>query len=65
VGPFDPLCLEMLIASVFLMSVDFMGTSYPSFSFVYILVAVDYVSKWVQGQATKTNDHKVMVKFVK
>ena len=32
---------------------------------MYILVAVDYVSKWVKAQATRANDHKVVVKFVK
>ena len=37
----------------------------PSFGFVYILVAIDYVSKWVEALATRTNDHKVVVKFVK
>ena len=36
-----------------------------SFGFMYILAAVDYVSKWVEAQATRTNDHKVVVKFVK
>jgi len=41
-----------------------MGPFPPSFDFVYILVAVDYVSKWVKAQATRTNDHKVVVKFV-
>jgi len=42
-----------------------MGPFPPSFGFVYILVAVDYVSKWVDALATRTNDHKVVVKFVK
>jgi len=36
-----------------------------SFGFVYILVAVDYVSKWLEALAIRTNDHKVVVKFVK
>ena len=36
-----------------------------SFSFVYILVIVDYMSKWMEAQATRTNDHKVVVKFLK
>ena len=35
------------------------------FGFVYKFVVVNYMSKWVEAQATKTNDHKVMVKFVK
>ena len=35
-----------------------------SFAYEYILVGVDYVSKWVEAMATKTNDHKVVVKFI-
>ena len=42
-----------------------MGPFPPSFGFVYIFVVVDYVSKWVEDLATRTNDHKVVVKFVK
>ncbi|RDX99882.1 putative protein K02A2.6, partial [Mucuna pruriens] len=30
-----------------------------------ILLAVDYVSKWVEAKATKTNDAKTVVEFVK
>ena len=30
----------------------------------YILVAVDYVSKWVEAQALPTNDSKVVLKFL-
>jgi len=41
-----------------------MGPFTPSFSFVYLLVVVDYVSKWVKAFVAKTNDHKVIVKFV-
>ena len=36
-----------------------------SFVFEYILVAVDYVSKWVEAKATQNNDHKVVIKFLK
>jgi len=42
-----------------------MGPFSPSFGFVYILITVDYVSKWVEALATRRNDHKVVVKFVK
>ncbi|GJY39679.1 reverse transcriptase domain-containing protein [Tanacetum coccineum] len=31
----------------------------------YILVALDYVSKWVEAQALPTNDARVVVKFLK
>ncbi|CAN6486819.1 unnamed protein product [Victoria cruziana] len=42
-----------------------MGPFLPSFGYLYILVAVDYVSKWVEAVATQTNDHKVVLKFIK
>ena len=36
-----------------------------SFGYSYILVGVDYVSKWVEAIPYKTNDHKVVLKFLK
>ncbi|GJU88039.1 reverse transcriptase domain-containing protein [Tanacetum coccineum] len=42
------------------------GIPYPdSRGNKYILVAVDYVSKWVEAQALPTNDAHVVVKFLK
>ena len=35
-----------------------------SFSHMYILLAVDYVSKWVEAISTLTNDASVVVKFL-
>jgi Integrase core domain. len=32
---------------------------------MYILVAVEYVSKWVEAIATKNNDHKTVTQFIK
>ncbi|XP_076907566.1 uncharacterized protein LOC143564060 [Bidens hawaiensis] len=37
--------------------IDFMGPFPNSCGYLYILVAVDYVSKWVEAVATRTNDH--------
>ncbi|CAN6476444.1 unnamed protein product [Victoria cruziana] len=56
----------ILVVDVFdVWGIDFMGPFPPSFSYLYILVAVDYVSKWVEAVATRTNDHKVVFKFIK
>ncbi|GKB51398.1 putative nucleotidyltransferase, ribonuclease H, partial [Tanacetum coccineum] len=44
---------------------DFMGPFPPSNNNHYILVAVDYVSKWVEAKALPTNDARVVVKFLK
>ncbi|XP_052107436.1 uncharacterized protein LOC127740492 [Arachis duranensis] len=40
-------------------SIDFIGPFPPSHSNNYILVAVDYVSKWVEAVALPTNDAKM------
>jgi hypothetical protein len=42
-----------------------MGSFPPSFGFVYILVAVDYVLKWIEAISSWNNDHKTMIKFLK
>ena len=42
-----------------------MGPFPPSCGYLYILLAVDYVSKWVEAIPTRTNDHKVVLKFLK
>ncbi|CAA7059713.1 unnamed protein product [Microthlaspi erraticum] len=46
--------------------IDFMGPFKPaSHGNQYILVAVDYVSKWVEAIASPTNDAKVVIKMFK
>ncbi|GJV35210.1 reverse transcriptase domain-containing protein [Tanacetum coccineum] len=45
--------------------IDFMGPFPKSHKFEYILVVVDYVSKWVEAQALPTNDARVVVTFLK
>ena len=42
-----------------LWGMDFMGPFPSSFSNLYILLAVDYVSKWVEAILTRTNDASV------
>ncbi|RVW66330.1 Gag-Pol polyprotein [Vitis vinifera] len=44
---------------------DFMGPFPMSFGHSYILVGVDYVSKWVEAIPCRSNDHKVFLKFLK
>ncbi|XP_055961016.1 uncharacterized protein LOC126672590 [Mercurialis annua] len=45
--------------------IDFMGPFPMSFGKQYILVCVDYVSKWVEAEALPTNDAKVVLDFLK
>jgi hypothetical protein len=45
--------------------IDFMGPFVSSMNNKYILVAVDYVSKWVEAIASPKNDANVVLKFLK
>ena len=45
--------------------IDFMGSFPTSYGHTYIFVGVDYVSKWVEAIPCKTNDHRVVLKFLK
>ena len=47
-----------------LWGIDSMGPFSPSDGKEYILVAVDYVSKWVEAIPTRTNDHQEVLIFV-
>jgi len=60
--PLNPI-LEVEIFDVW--GIDFVGPFPSSFGNQYILVAVDYVSKWVEAIPTRTNDNKVVIKFLK
>ncbi|WKA01512.1 hypothetical protein VitviT2T_019792 [Vitis vinifera] len=60
--PMNPI----LIVDLFdVWGIDFMGPFPMSFGNSYILVRVDYVSKWVEAIPCKHNDHRVVVKFLK
>nr|GEX31782.1 reverse transcriptase domain-containing protein [Tanacetum cinerariifolium] len=45
--------------------IDFMGPFPSSRGNKYILVAIDYLSKWVEAKALPTNNARVVVKFLK
>jgi len=60
--PLNPI-LEVEIFDVW--GTDFMEPFFISFINRYILVAVDYVSKWVESVLTSTNDNKFVIKFLK
>ena len=45
--------------------IDFMGLFLNSCGYEYILVTVDYISKWVESVASKNNNHKTILKFLK
>ncbi|RVW37068.1 Retrovirus-related Pol polyprotein from transposon 17.6 [Vitis vinifera] len=54
--PLNPI----LIVDIFdVWGIDFMGPFPMSFGHSYILVGVDYVSKWVEAIPCRSNDHKV------
>ena len=48
-----------------LWGMDFIGPFPSSFSNLYIMLAVDYVSKWVEAILTRTNDASVVAKFLR
>ena len=45
--------------------IDFMGPFPSSFGNEYILLAVVYVSKWVEAILTRTNDARLVLKFLR
>ena len=48
-----------------LWGINFMGPFPLSYGNQYILVAVDYVSKWAEAIPTRTNDNQVVIKFLR
>ena len=60
-----PLTPILIIEIFYCWGIDFIGPFPPSCGYLYILLSVDYVSKWVEAIPTRTNDHKVVLKFIK
>jgi len=44
--------------------IDFMGPFPSSYSFLHILVCVDYVTKWVEAIPCVANDARTVVNFL-
>ena len=59
-----PLINILEVELFYVLRIDFMEPFPPSFGNLYILVAVDYISKWVEAVALRTNDAKAIVKFL-
>ncbi|GKA20637.1 reverse transcriptase domain-containing protein [Tanacetum coccineum] len=49
----------------YIWGIDFVEPFPKSHKFEYILVAVDYISKWAEAHALPTNDARVVVTFLK
>nr|CAN78935.1 hypothetical protein VITISV_001014 [Vitis vinifera] len=60
--PLNPI---LIVDLFYVWGIDFMGPFPMSFGHSYILVGVDYVSQWVEAIPCRTNDHKVVLKFLK
>ncbi|GJZ16557.1 reverse transcriptase domain-containing protein, partial [Tanacetum coccineum] len=45
--------------------INFMGPFLKSHKFEYILIAIDYMSKWAEAEALPTNDARVVINFLK
>ena len=67
IGRTNMLSLNLiLIVELFdVWNINFIGPFPNTYGYLYILVAVDYVSKWVEAIACKTNDHKLVLQFLK
>ncbi|RVW68993.1 Transposon Tf2-2 polyprotein [Vitis vinifera] len=60
--PLNPI---LIVDLFYVWDIDFMRPFPMSFGYSYILVGVDYVSKWVEAIPCKRNDHRVVLKFLK
>ena len=60
-----PLTNILVVEHFDVWGIDFMGLFPSSYRHKYILLAVDYVSKWVEAILTITCDAKVVLLFIK
>ena len=60
-----PYLRGIMVVQIFdVWGIDFMGPFPPSFENLYILLAIDYVSKWVEAVACSRNDANTVVSFL-
>jgi hypothetical protein len=48
----------LIMKILYVWAIDFMRYFPNSFGYLYLLVAMDFVSKWVEAVVCKTNDYK-------
>nr|CAN71928.1 hypothetical protein VITISV_020876 [Vitis vinifera] len=59
--PLNPI---LVVDLFYVWGINLMGPFPMSFGYSYILVGVDYVSKWVEAVPCKHNDHGMVLKFL-
>ena len=59
-----PLQGILVVQIFYVWGIDFMGPFPPSFGNIYILLAMDYVSRWVEAIACPKNDVITVVGFI-
>ena len=60
--PMNPI---LIIKIFYVWGMDFMRPFLKSFENEYILVAIDYVSKWIEAIRCRSNGNKIIIKFLK
>lgn len=60
-----PLITKLEVELFDICGIDFMRPFPTSYENHYMLIVVDYVSKWVETFTSPTNDAQVIVKFLK
>jgi len=60
-----PLNPVIVINIFYVWGIDFMGPFPSSFGHEYILLYANYVSKWVEAISRRTNESRVVVKFLR
>ena len=57
---------SIIVVELFdILGIDFIGPVPSSYNNSYILLTVDYVSKWVESIPTRTNDGKVVLNYLR